>query len=139
MVRIGKLNELLKKCDELFNLPIIIVAQNWNDDVEIPRINSKLIIYNYKNSLGITGARRELRRIFIESEYDYLIMLDDDIKLLGDRNSAINYLAQIDNHPGDFGTFMSLTLQLFAISKELYSKIDFPDGEIVNGDYFEDM
>ena len=27
-IRIGKLNELLKRCDELFGLPILIVAQN---------------------------------------------------------------------------------------------------------------
>lgn len=27
-IRIDKLNNLLKRCDELFNLPIIIIAQN---------------------------------------------------------------------------------------------------------------
>ncbi len=139
-IRIGKLNELLKRCDELFSLPIIIVAQNWGDDVKLVDLKkSKITIYEYKYGLGITGARSELRKRFLESEYDYIIMLDDDIQLVGTKQSADNYLRQIDNHPGDFGTFKTLTLQLFAISKELYSKIDFPEGDVVNGDYFEDM
>ena len=66
-------------------------------------------------------------------------MLDDDINLVGNKQSADNYIRQIDNHPGDFGTFKQLTLQLFAISREIYSQIDFPAGEIANGDFFEDM
>ena len=98
-----------------------------------------MTIFKYKNKLGITGARRELRKVFLESDYGYLIMLDDDIQLAGDKKSADNYLKQIDNHPEAFGTFKQLTLQLFAISKEMFGKIDYPEGEIVDGDYFEDM
>ena len=100
---------------------------------------SKLLVYNYKDKLGITGARRILREVFLKSNYNYLIMLDDDIELVGDKNSADSYLRQIDVHPQCFGTFKSLTLQLFAISREIFSKINFPDGEVADGDYFEDM
>ena len=139
-IRIDKLNELLQRCDELFKLPIFIIAQNWKEDVELVSLtNSTITIYNYNMKLGITGARRELRRRFLDSDYEYLIMLDDDIHLIGNKQSADNYLKQIDNHPGDFGTFKQLTLQLFAISKDLFSKIDYPAGEVVDGDYFEDM
>ncbi len=139
-IRVDKLNKLLSKCDELFSLPIIIIAQNWKDDVDLPKLSkSTITIYKYDIKLGITGARRELRRRFLELEYEYLIMLDDDINLVGNKQSADNYIRQIDNHPGDFGTFKQLTLQLFAISRDLYSQIDFPEGEIMNGDFFEDM
>lgn len=139
-IRIDKLNGLLKKCDELFGLPILIVAQNWKDDGELSKLSrSTITVYKYDKKLGITGARRVLRQKFLESEYEYLIMLDDDINLVGNKQSADNYIRQIDNHPGDFGTFKQLTLQLFAISREIYSQIDFPAGEIANGDFFEDM
>lgn len=137
--RFGKLCNLLLRLDDLFKLPIIIIGQNWHDQ-ELPHLsNSELLIYLYKNKLGITGARKELRKKFLESDYDYMIMLDDDIKLVGSKNSADSYLNQIYAHPGMFGTFKSLTLQLFAISKEIFSLIDFPDGDPVTGDYFEDM
>ena len=66
-------------------------------------------------------------------------MLDDDIVLVGTQPSADRYLKQIEENPQKFGTFKALTLQLFAISKEMFSLIDYPDGEIVNGDFFEDM
>ena len=135
-----KLNELLLRCDELFGLPIIIVAQNWKDDTELVNLSkSTVTIYKYDIKLGITGARRELRKRFLESDFEYLIMLDDDIHLVGNKQSADNYIKQIENHPGDFGTFKSLTLQLFAISKDMFSKIEYPAGEVANGDYFEDM
>lgn len=138
--RFNKLCNLLLRLDKLFKLPIIIICQNWGEQIlPVTLENSEVLIYSYKNKLGITGARKKLRDKFLESDYDYLIMLDDDIKLLGSEESAIKYLDQIYSHPGMFGTFKSLTLQLFAISKEIFSLINYPDGDPVNGDYFEDM
>jgi len=137
--RIKRLNNLLIKCDELFRLPILIVAQNWSN-VEIAKLKeSKLIIYNHRNPLGITGARKVLREKFLNSEYDYLIMLDDDSELTGTREGALDYLKQIESHPKMYGLFKSMLLKLFAISKEVYQLIDFPDLDAVKGDFFEDM
>ena len=48
---------------------------------------SCLGLYSYNNKLGITGARKKLREIFINSEYDYLIMLDDDNRIYGEVNN----------------------------------------------------
>lgn len=138
-IRLEKLNRLITKCDELFNLPIIIIAQNWKDDELSSHINSDIVIYSYSKPLTITGARRELRRRFLELGYDYLIMLDDDISLSGTKPAADRYLKQIDEHPKMFGTFKQLTLQLFAISKEVFAVIDYPDGTPENADFFEDM
>lgn len=101
--------------------------------------DSNIIIYSYKSRLGITEARRELRKRFLESSYDYLIMLDDDIVLIGNKEAANRYIRQIDDNPGKFGTFKQLTLQLFAISKEMFNLIDYPKGSPDSGDFFEDM
>lgn len=133
-IREEKIASLLSACDELFDLPIIIVAQNWKDfNVDCCQI------YSFDEPLGIIGARKELRKIFLKSGYDYLIMLDDDCVLSGDQESAKRYLDQIDSHPGGYGMFKSTLLKLFAISKEILSEVDYRDGEVENGDFFEDI
>ena len=137
--RLAKLNRLLSKCDQLFKIPIVIVAQNWREVDLVKTKNSKLIIYSYQEPLGITGARRALREKFINSDFDYLIMLDDDSDLVGTEAGAHEYLEQIRKHPGMFGVFKSMLLKLFAISKEVYKLIDFPDLDPVKGEIFEDM
>ena len=127
---------LVTRCAQLFSLPVIIVAQNWKNEISsLP--NCKII--NYENKLGITGARKELRRIFLESEFDYLIMLDDDCDIQGQVADALLYLKQIDEHPNMYGVFKPRLLKLFAISKEMFQKLDYWDGEAENGEIFEDM
>lgn len=132
--RIKKLLQLVDSCNKLFNLPIIIIAQNWKD-INIPNCT----IYRYERPLGIVGARKALRKKFLESNYDYLIMLDDDCKVTGTELAAKNYIEQIKNHPGMCGLFNDTLLKLFAISKDLFSKVDFGDGSVENGDFFEDI
>ena len=83
-IRQKRLEELLVKCDLLFNLPIIIIAQNWDKSI---KITENCVIFNF-DKLGITEARKRLREKFIESEFDYLIMLDDDSELVGTRDGA---------------------------------------------------
>lgn len=132
--RKNKLLNLIFKCNLLFSLPIIIVAQNYKDEDFIHFKNCT--IYNYKNKLGITGARKELRKIFLKTDYDYLIMLDDDCELTG--NSGDRYLSQIDENPGCFIEFNKTLLKLFAISKELFSKVTYDDINVEEGEGFED-
>lgn len=128
--RIQLLSSLIAKCNQLFNLSIFIIAQNW------PILNFKnCTIFNYPK-LGITGARKKLREKFLESEYDYLIMLDDDCRLEG--SSGKEYLRQIDVNPGKFGEFKQTLLKLFAISKEIFELEDFEDAEPEKGEGFED-
>ncbi len=96
-VRLEKLDAVIKNCNFLFNLPIMIIAQNWKNLVcNLPNVN----VINYETKLGITGARRELRKKFLESEYDYIVMLDDDAKLIGTPEDARRYIHQIHEHPG---------------------------------------
>lgn len=135
-IRIDRLNKTIFDCNRLFNLPIIIVAQNWKG---VMIYDDNLHIHRY-DKLGITGARRELRKLFLDSEYDYMIMLDDDAKLVGTHSDASLYLDQIENHPGKwYGIYKSQLLKLFAISKDMFKEVDYPEGEAENGDFFEDM
>ena len=66
-------------------------------------------------------------------------MLDDDAELKGTPDSAASYLKQIENHPNMYGVFKDLLLKLFAISKYVYSLVDFPNLEPERGEIFEDM
>ncbi len=131
--RYKKLCNLLTKCHQLFNLPIIIVAQNWKSElVRVPCVT----VYRYENKLGIVGERKELRRIFLNSNYDYLIMLDDDCELEG--TSGIEYLNQIDENPDCFIEYNKTLLKLFAISKSVFKEVDYDDINPENGEGFED-
>ena len=133
-IRQKKLISLLDQVNKLFDLPVIIVAQNWKDFSV-----SCCQLYNYAEALGIVGARNVLRKIFLSLGYDYMIMLDDDCTLIGTKEQADEYLAQIDEHPGMFGMFYGTLLKLFAISKEMFALLDFGKGKVENGDYFEDI
>lgn len=131
--RYKKLCALLTKCHELFNLPVIIIAQNWKSElVRVPWAT----IYRYPDKLGIVGARKELRKKFLTSEFDYLIMIDDDCEVAG--QSGKEYLKQIDENPGCFIEFNKTLLKLFAISKEVLSKVDYEDINPESGEGFED-
>lgn len=130
-----KLERLVAKCNELFNLPIIIIAQNWKD-YKPDLVNCK--VFSHIDRLGIVGARRELRRTFLCSGYDYLIMLDDDCDIVGSKSAADSYLREIERHPSGAGLFKGPQLKLFAISKDIMSQVDFRDVNPENGEGFED-
>ena len=135
-----KLISLIKKCLDIFNLPFIIIAQNYTkqDEQDILALSNNITLCSYKDKLGITGARKYLRTMFLSSNYDYLIMLDDDCKLSGNRESGINYLKQIDEHPNMFYEFNKTLLKLFAISREVFSLEDFEDISPEKEEGFED-
>ena len=122
--RLVKLTQLIKDCNRLFDLPIIIIAQNWPDDLFKDEKN--LIIHRYEKPLTIVGARKELRRVFLEEyNYDYLIMLDDDCEIVG--NDATRYLKQIDDNPDCWILTVWSELKLFAISRTIFAKTTYDD------------
>lgn len=137
-IRQNKLDTLLEKCNKLFNLPIIIIAQNYleSDIWYYKNKYNNILIYDAVVKLGITGARKRLREEFLKSDFDYLIMIDDDIELIGD--SGEKYLSQIDQYPNCFIENNKSRLQLFAISREIFSKHNFNDIEAERGEGFED-
>lgn len=135
--RSRRFKELLVRLEELWpDIDIMVIAQNWQD-FELPQIQNKIIRYDYEK-LGILGARKELRKRFLESDYDYLIMLDDDGRILQADPSL--YMQTIDEHPQGIGVIRhrSCPLMLLAISKYIYQQIDMPDIDAEKGEGFED-
>lgn len=117
---------------------MIIIAQNWTvQDIQlIGTTDFALQIRAYKK-LGITGARRQLRNVFLALGYDYLIMLDDDCEIEG--KSGIEYIKQIDDHPDCFLEFRGTQLKLFAISRSILLEEDYdPNINAEDGTGFED-
>lgn len=135
--RTRRFRELLYKLEELWSdVDIMVIAQNWQD-FELPSIKNKITVYHY-GKLGILGARRELRKRFLNSDYDYLIMLDDDGMIETEDPSV--YMDTIDAHPGGIGVIrhVNCPLMLLAISKQIYFQIDMPDIDAEKGEGFED-
>ena len=134
--RFNRLKALINKCNQLFNLPIYIVTQNYREEKSYLTGYKNVILSEDYTPLGIVGARRKLREYFLNSDYDYLIMLDDDIIIYG--SSGKSYLKQIEENPDCFIENNDLRIQLFAISKKIYSQIDFVDVSPEQGEAFED-
>lgn len=135
--RSRRFKELLYKLEEYWSdVDILVIAQNWQD-FELPNIKNTVITYHY-GRLGILGARKELRRRFLSSKYDYLIMLDDDAMVSAENPQG--YMEEIDRHPGGIGALRKrqCPLQFLAISKEVYSQIDMPNVDAEKGEGFED-
>ena len=84
-----------------------------------------------------------LRQKFLESDFNYLIMLDDDGILRGTERGGLSYLIDMAKHPYGFCEFRPSLLKLFAISKPCFELIDYPDGGADDKDpqmrFFEDM
>lgn len=110
--------DLINKCQEVFaGVPIIVVAQNWQG-----RKIEGATLYEY-DQLGIYQARNELKKIFLASEYDNLIMLDDDAVLKGDEIDGRLYLKEASNNPNKIGYFYGKFLKLCCMPKEAYKNI----------------
>jgi hypothetical protein len=126
------LEDLIEKCKQLFpKVPIVIIAQNW-EHFEVEGCDVRY----YDDKLGITGARKELRKVFLESNKDVLIMLDDDCMLKGE--SGKEYLKQIDKHPDCYYIFNKSLLKLFAISRSMFLKVNYIGISPEKGEGFED-
>lgn len=138
-VRTKRCSELLLSLSSLWpTIDIIIIAQNWGD-YKPPKIQNKLRIVNSKiKRLGIVCARKVLRQEFLESEYDYLIMLDDDT-IISCKDPSV-YIKEIDDHPDGVGLVRHIghPMTFLAISKSIYSLIDYPDIDVEKCEGFGD-
>lgn len=135
--RSRRCSELLLKLEELWpDIDILIIAQNWKD-YKPPITSNSITIYHY-DRLGILGARKELRQKFLQSTYDYLIMLDDDARIF--TNNPQGYIDEIDAHPDGIGVIRmnQAPLNLCAVSKYVYTAVDMPDIDPEKSEGFED-
>lgn len=136
--RFEKLCRLIETCNQLFNLPIHIIIQNYREEEsQIKEYKNVALSPNYTRC-GIVGARKKLREWFLSTPYDCLIMLDDDCEIVGTKEGAKQYLDMINSHPGYYGMFKGYQLKLFSIDKVLLSQVDFIDVNPENSEGFED-
>lgn len=139
-VRFKKLYSLIERCNQLFNLPIHIIAQNYDVHSRASLLETfkNVSVDFYETPLGITNARKKLREWFLASDYTNLIMLDDDCEIKGTLNDAQNYVNQIVSNPNCFIEFKSTLLKLFCISKEIFAQQDYLDIDAEKSEGFED-
>ena len=144
--RIDRLNRLINQLSELFNLPIIFIAQNWGD--YSPEYTNTLHIYR-EGKLGIMGARNLLRDKFLELRYDYLIMFDDDAIIECKSDANKQYIKLLNENPKGFcfingngsskyTKYNDSQLNLCAISKYLYDLEPLPKVDPQKSEAFED-
>jgi hypothetical protein len=136
--RIERFERLLNQITELWpDLKVMVISQNWKD--YSPKKN--IINFSY-GKLGILKARKTLRDRFLQSEFDYLIMFDDDaiIQCL-DKGSPQKYLTLIDNNPNGFMFLQYETSQLngCAISKHVYGLEPMVNIDAEKSEGFEDV
>lgn len=134
-VRKARALRTLAKCSELFpDVPKIVIAQGWKAADAVPGA-----VFSMHPRLGILGARRELRETFLRhTDWDCLIMLDDDAELSGSREDADSYMAELQSHPGCFGERNGTSLKMFSICRGLLEEADFPDIDPEKGQGYED-
>lgn len=125
--RSNRCTELLLQLSSLWpTIDIIIIAQNWRE-YKLPIISNKITVFDNYSKLGILQARNILRQKFLESTYDYLVMLDDDVIIKCDDPDV--FMREIDNHPDGMGYFVRTdhATQLAAISKYVYNRVSLPN------------
>jgi len=153
-VRMVRITSLFKQLNELWpDIDILVIAQNWQK-YQPPEIKNKVIKFNYDKALGILSARKILRQEFLKLNYDYIIMLDDDIKIIAPGNSSAEYIELLDAHPTGFcfrRPFTNLEydhsnehpygcgqFNLCAISRFIYEKEPLVNIDIDKNEGFED-
>ena len=147
--RQDRLDRLVKQLSNYWpDIPIMFISQQWKYYNPENLCKNKIIRFDYPK-LGILGARQELRKHFLESEYDYLIMFDDDAIIEGSKEIANKYIEELNKHPDGFcfikgngsspyTDYNDSQLNLNAISKSLYEKEPIPNIDPQKSEAFED-
>lgn len=147
--RQDRLDRLIAQLNNLWpDIPIIVISQQWKYYNLNNKCKNKVIKYDYPK-LGILAARQELRKKFLESEYDYLIMFDDDAIIEGTPKLAADYIKELERHPSGFcfikgegsspyTDYADSQLNLCAISRWIYEREPIPDIDPQKSQAFED-
>ena len=139
--RITRFKSTLNQLDKAFGdrVDYLFIAQNWQNFKLPKEIENKATIFKY-DKLGILRARKELRKKFLELNYDYLIMSDDDVILEYKDSSVIDdYINALEKHPQGFMFLQySWSLNLCAISRWIYEREDMVDIDPEKNEGYED-
>lgn len=139
--RQDRLDRLIKRLSDLWpDIPIMVIAQQWKYYTFEGKCKNEIIRFDYPK-LGILGARHTLRKHFLESDFDYIIMIDDDaiIELEND-TVAKEYIDEIDKHKDGFCflQYANSQLNMCAISKHVYAQEPIPNIDPQKSEGFED-
>ena len=147
--RIERLENLLAQLWKLWpRIPVILIAQNYGK--YRPRSKQKLIYCDYQEGLGIINARKALRREFLKTGYDWLIMFDDDAIIeCNNTHAAVEFINELDKHPNGFCflknndptqlcPYVKSQLNLCAVSRYIYEQEPIPYIDPQKGQAFED-
>ena len=136
--RITRLNKMFEQLKNLFgDIKYMIVAQNWKDYQLPDYVDADVFRYD---KLGILGARKKLGQHFLQSDYTYLIMCDDDIVLkTSDSFSKEYFFDELNKHPDGF-VFLKYgwSLTFCAVSKYIYQQSPILDIDPEKGEGYED-
>lgn len=148
--RQDRLDRLLKQLSTLWpDIPVMVISQQWKYYNPEKICKSRLIRYDYP-ALGILGARNELRKRFLESGFDWLIMFDDDAIISTETaQDAQKYIRQLETHPDGFcfisgkgsspyTDYNDSQLNLCAISRYIYEREPIPNVDPQKSEGFED-
>lgn len=123
-LRVERLNRTFEQIHNVFgDVNFLVVAQNWKD-YKVPKFVKNIDVFKY-DKLGILEARKKLRQHFLDLNYDYLIMCDDDIIIETDGPLyGQAYLDELDFHPQGFIflQYDAAQLNLCAISRFIYEQ-----------------
>lgn len=145
-LRMDRVNRLVKQIKELFDLPIIFVAQNWKD--YSPKYDKMVVVK--RDKLGILNARKLLFETFLQSEFTHILMFDDDAIIQGNKELCDLYVSDLlkrdkvfsfvknSNHVSKYTEYADSQLNLACISKELYQQAPIPNVDPQKSQGFED-
>ena len=134
--RQDRINRLFKQLNDIWpDIDILLITQNWKTFKPID-ISNKIVRKDFEEGLGILKARQTLREEFLKSEYEYLIMMDDDCIIKTTEEAAKQYIEELNKHPqgfcfinsktkrGDYkyNPYIGAQLNLCAISKFIYEQ-----------------
>ena len=132
--RQDRLNRLFKQLNDIWpEIDILLITQNWKTFKPID-ISNKIVRIDFKDGLGILKARQTLREEFLKSNYEYLIMMDDDCIIKTTEEASKAYMKELDKHSQGFcfihadkartkfHPYIGAQLNLCAISKFIYKK-----------------
>ena len=132
--RIARCQALIAKCDELFGLPIVAIAQNWQG--EVASANMTALAFP---KLGITSARKTLWEYFKHSAHEWMICFDDDCELQGTREDGQRLIGFLRSQTGGYFCGKKNEFKLFALHRSLARMQDVPDLDVGKGTGIEDL
>lgn len=147
-LRINRLERLLSQIDNFWpNTDVLIVAQNWKSFEPITKSNP-IIKVSFEKGIGIMTARNTLRDTFLKSDYDYIIMFDDDAIISGSQSDATALVSEMEKNPDGFAFVKGSTnmycpyadsqLNLAVISKKIFAETSFPKVDPQKEEAYED-